>query len=118
MSLELIRALRLQRQKPAGVVSIVLTDKPLAMDDSPALVVIKPTDEPQFMDLRPLVGLSVAVYARGASPYQFLRLLDALEALKCKFFGAVTEDFVLPMLKDPTPRHVELLTQSWKTLCL
>lgn len=117
MSLELLRALRMQRQKPAGVVSIILTNKPLSVDDSPALVVIKPTDEPQFMDLRPLVGLAVAVYSRDASPDQFLRLLDALEALKCKFFGAVTEDFVLPMLKDATPKHAELLSRSWSTLC-
>ena len=118
MSLDLLRALRRQRQMPAGVISIVLSDKPLALHDSPSLVVIKSTDEPQFMDLRPLVGLPVALYSRSADADQFLRLLDVLESLQCKFFGAVTQDFVLPMLKGATPRHAELLTQSWKNLCL
>jgi hypothetical protein len=117
MSLDSIRALRLQRQKPSGVVSIVFSDKPLLVEDSPALVVIRCTDEPQFMDLRPLVGLWVALYSREASITQMLRAVDALQAVKCKFFGVVTEGFVLPMTADHTPRHAELLAQSWSRLC-
>lgn len=118
MSLDSIRALRLQRQKPAGVVSIVFSDKRLPVEDSPALVVIRSTDEPQFMDLRPLVGLWVALYSRDANENQMLRTLDALQAVKCRFFGAVTERFVLPMTSDHTPRHAELLSESWSALCL
>jgi hypothetical protein len=117
MSLQSLKDLRMSGHKPSGVVHIVFSDKPLQIDDSPALVVIRSTDEPQFMDLRPLVGLPVALYSRSADADQFLRLLDVLESLKCKFFGAVTQDFVLPMLKGATPRHAELLTQSWKSLC-
>lgn len=118
MSLDSIRALRMNRQKPAGVVSIVFTDKPLPVDDSEGLMVIRSMDEPQFMDLRPLVGLWVALYGHDADSVQMLRTVDALQALKCKFFGAVTEGFVLPMTADHTPRHTELLTESWKLLCL
>lgn len=117
MSLESIRMLRRHRQKPAGVVSIVFSDKPIVVEDSESLVVIRSTDEPQFMDLRPLVGLSVALYGRGADEVQILRTIDALEVVKCKFFGAVTENFVLPMVTDPTLRHTELLTESWSALC-
>lgn len=117
MSLDSIRALRMQRKKPAGVVSIVFSDKPMLVDDSPTLVVIRCTDEPQFMDLRPLVGLWVALYSRDSDSVQMLRTVDALHALKCKFFGAVTESFVLPMTVDHTPRHNEILAQSWRLLC-
>lgn len=117
MSLESICRLRRHRQKPSGVVSIVFSDKPLQVEDSTGLVVIRSTDEPQFMDFRPLVGLSVALYGRGDVEAQMLRAIDALEVVKCKFFGAVTEKFVLPMTADATPRHTELLAESWSALC-
>ena len=117
MSLSMLQALRRQHQKPAGVVSIVFTDKPLMVEDSAAMVVIRSTDSPELMDLRPLVGLCVALYGNDPDENQFLRLLTVLENLNCRFFGAVTKRFVLPMMKDATPRHAELLTLEWMDLC-
>ena len=117
MSLELIRALRMNRQKPDGVVSVVVADKPLPVPDSASVVVIRSTDQPQFMDFRPLVGVWVAVYSRNADAAHVMRLMDALHAAKVKFFGVVNEEFVLPMTTSPTPRHTELLTNCWSRLC-
>lgn len=117
MSLQSLRSLRLSGQKPVSIISIVVGERS-GVEDSPSMVLIRPSDEPKLMDLRPLVGLWVAIYSKNADHNHLARLVDALESAKCRFFGVVTEGFVLPMTADHTPRHAELLAESWRDLCL
>jgi len=61
MSLQAIREMRLQRQKP-GVVSVVVGQVGKRHKSDPEVVELAPGAQPRLMDWRPLVGCSVCFY--------------------------------------------------------
>lgn len=80
MSLAQLRAVRLAGQRPESVIVIVGAAD---VADSPGVVVV----EDETADLRPLLGLPVHVIDMQNESERFVRVLDALEALKVKQLG-------------------------------
>lgn len=62
MSLAAILDLRMKRQVPQSVLTVVIGEAPKAWKPDPSLIEIKPGSEPRLMDWRPVVGLPVAFY--------------------------------------------------------
>lgn len=117
MSLEALRRLRRSGAKPDGVVSILIGSRPAWCDDDAGLIVIRGTDQPAVMDLRPLVGLWVALYSRESNPALTLETMDALQAAGARFFGAVLAGETHPCVSEPTDAHHIALRQQWEALC-
>lgn len=117
MSLEAIRDLRRAGQKPTGVVQVLIGRWPKWLEDDMHLVVIRPKDDPRFMDWRPLVGLSVAVFSAETKPARTLAVLEAIEAAGAKFFGAADPNGVYPMTVGAGQAHEAVLHASWRALC-
>lgn len=117
MSLQRIRDLRLRGQKPKGVVTVLLGTKPRWLDDGPGLVVVRATDDPRFMDWRPLVGLFVAVIAAQVEPDRMLATLDGLSAVGVRFFGIADPTGFYPLLVGANDAHRESLRKEWEALC-
>lgn len=117
MSLDSIRKLRLAGQKPSGVVTVLLGQRPRWFADDATSVIVRPVDDPRLMDWRPLVGLWVAVFVAGTQPDRFLALLQALEAAGVKFFGAADEAGTYPLVVDATDQHHNNLYRTWVALC-
>ena len=118
MSLEAIRQLRRRGQKPDGVVLVLLGDRPRWLDDDASLVVIRPADEPRFMDWRPMVGLWAAVFtADNQPPARTLSVLNALEGAGAKFFGAADATGAYPMTVGAGDEHRWCLQRTREALC-
>lgn len=116
MSLQSLRAARLDRQKP-GVVMVVIGDLPAWFDYDAGTIVIRPTDEPRSMDWRPMVGLLAAVFTIVQRPDLTLAVLDSLQAAGAKLFGAASDLGVFPLLTDAPEEHERLLRRGWEALC-
>lgn len=115
MSLEAIRQLRRAGQKPS-VVFVVIghTDAPLDPNTS---VHVRAADEPALMDWRPLVGVTVALFTLQPLPHLTLQVLDALQAVGVKVFGAADNSGFHPLLVDADESHERLLRRGWELLC-
>ncbi len=74
------------RQRPAGVVSIVVGRRPY-LDDRADLVVILPGDKPARLDWRPIVGLPVALFTADGHEALGAETVDALQAVDAKLVG-------------------------------
>ena len=117
MSLPTLRNLRLQGQRPADVVAVLIGQRPKWKDDSAALVVISDDAQPCLMDFRPLVGLWV-VLVMAHDNYQLAsKTLAAIEAAGAKIFGAALPCGVYPCTKNPTQEHHRVLRETWNLLC-
>lgn len=111
MSLRDILELRRERLRPADVKVILGT--PAHFDDGPGFVVIRPSDLPATMDLRPLVGLPVYVIELERNDTRFERVVEALQAAHAHIVGLVSSSGA----SAPTPREQELLVKYRELLC-
>jgi hypothetical protein len=117
MSLEAIRDLRLQGQKPSGVVTVLIGRRPRVVHSDRMLVVVRAKDDPRFIDWRPLVGLTVAVFSATTDPFRILAVLEALEAAGARFFGAADPSGTFPMVAGAGVEHHRALRGMWEALC-
>lgn len=117
MSLDAIRTLRRAGQKPSGVVTILLGERPRWLEDDATVVVVRPADDPRLMDWRPLVGLWVATFSRGLQPERLLGVLAGLESVGAKLFGAADASGAYPMTLGAGEEHRRNLQSTWELLC-
>lgn len=81
MSLQSLRAMRINRQKPSNCMQIVVGDRPKNYHDSEATVYVSPAEAPNLMDFRPLVGLRFVLFQIGNhSPLALATLAAAVAA--------------------------------------
>ena len=117
MSLPSLRNLRLQGQRPAHVVTVLIGNRPDWREDDASLVVIRETDQPALMDFRPLVGLGVVLVMTVDNYPLASKTLAAIEAVGVKLFGAALPCGAYPCLENSTPEHKRLLSATWNSLC-
>lgn len=114
MSLEAIRAVRRSGHKPDTPVLIVVGRCPKWARNLPHVVSVPADANPALMDMRPLVGVWVAVllldplYALGA------RVMDAVTEAGAKFYGAASPLGIHLCIADPTPAHEQNLKATWR----
>lgn len=117
MSLESLRNLRRAGRKPDAVVKIIVGPKPNWLDDTAAVVHIRPDATPEDMDWRPTIGMWVVVFLTGNDRALGARVLACLEAAKAKVYGAADLEGTYPCIADATERHHKNLRQSMELLC-
>ncbi len=120
MSLQDIRTMRLNRQKPSGIVSVVIGAVPKHLRDM-FDIELAPGCQPGLMDWRPLVGLWVAVYqVEKHWPTMDAAVLALLDA-KAKLFGVATDGEAYPMglFKSPDDEYkaAYLMRSQLEALC-
>lgn len=115
MSLDAIRRLRQDGLKPAAVF-VVIGEKTPSLDDE-MHVHIRLTDNPRTMDWRPLVSLLVALASLHVVPKLTLAVLEELEAVGARLFGAADPTGYYPLLENATDEHARLLRRVWEDLC-
>jgi hypothetical protein len=116
LSLETLRQWRRAGYRPGGMALVVIGD--VAPDtDAEYVVMVKPTDEPRLMDWRPLVGMTAAVFTMQPLPHLTIAVLDALNAMGIKVFGAADQFGVHPLLEGADEKHERLLQRAWELLC-
>lgn len=114
MSLDALRQLRRQGERPTHVFVVVGKRLP-ALNDSPRVVAVSTGDQPAQMDWRPVVGLPVALFVcPGADLDLAERTFDAMTVAKCEPIGAVWPDVVVTTDEARKP----ILRQMWELLCL
>jgi hypothetical protein len=116
MSLETIREWRRSGYKPSGAILVAIGDVD-PRHDAENVVIVKPTDSPATMDWRPMVGLTAAVFTLQPLPHLTIAVLDALQAVNVKLFGAADQTGVHPLLEDADQSHERLLRRAWELLC-
>ena len=117
MSLATLRTMRLQRLRPADVVTVLIGQRPKWKEDSAALVVIPDDAQPGLMDFRPLVGLWVALVMAGDNYPLASKTMKAIEAAGAKLFGAALPCGTYPCIENPTQEHHRVLGATWNLLC-
>lgn len=121
MTIEDIRTMRLARQKPAGVVTVVLGHIPKKLRSDALMVEIQPGANPSLMDLRPLVGVWVATIQIEGQEDALDQAVEALLKVGAKLFGFVREGKAetLCLFSDPHDKHKAqyALYNEWRNLC-
>lgn len=123
MSLQAIREMRLQRQKPNGVVNVIVGKAPKFCRADPDLIELPRGSQPGLMDWRPVVGLWVSFYLVEEDWTVMDAAVKAADAAGAKLFGfACREDaFPLCTFADPETekkaerslrRYLELMCKS------
>lgn len=115
MSLEALREMRRQGARPDVPVLVLVGRRPAHLEDSARLIFVDESTRVADMDLRPLVGLWVAVLLLDPLLDQAERLLSAMEEHKAKPYGLVMADGTVHMgIAEPTPEHELNLFRTWE----
>jgi len=115
MSLQALRDFRMTGKRPAAPVILIVGAKPKWLADSHATVLIGDQCRPEELDLRPLVGLWVAVVMTKPLHDLTTRLLTAMQRAGAKAYGLVTERGDVAMgVAEPTQAHELNLRQIWE----
>ena len=117
MSLQTLRAMRLNRERPTAVVTVFVGEKPEGFTDSPARILVLPHHTPALLDFRPLVGLWVDLVMVDDLYPLALKTIDCINAAGAKFFGASLPCGTYPCIQNPTREHHAILRQTRDLLC-
>lgn len=122
MSLAAIRELRMARQKPSAVLSVVIGEAPKSWKDDPSLIELRAGCEPRLMDWRPVVGLWAAFYLIRPDWTLLDGAVECCEKAGAKIFGFVHAGKAHPLIAltdDPTLQQqaAASLRNTWETLC-
>jgi hypothetical protein len=116
VSLSAIRAQRLDNVKPA-LVSLVIGPAPAWFDDDETAIVIPEHASPEFMDWRPVVGLTLAVFQTKPLPELTLRVIGEIERAGANLFGYADHTGAHPLTLGATDAHRANLQRTWESLC-
>jgi len=122
MSLLDIRAMRLSRVKPSGVVTIVVGELPKTYRGDPTAIELKPGCQPQLMDWRPLVGVWVALYHVKTDWVVMDAAVKALTDAGAKLFGIAHDGVGYPLAnfadEETKNKAARNLRRELEALCL
>lgn len=121
MSLQAIRDMRMQRQKPSAILSIIIGEAPKGWKSDANLIELRPGCQPALMDWRPVVGLWTAFYMLTPDWAVMDAAVDAATKAGAKLFGFVHAgkahtlcDFDKP---ENEKRAAFLMRAEWEALC-
>lgn len=115
MSLEALRDLRRTGVRPDAPVLALVGRRPAWVEDSGRVICVDESTRVHDLDLRPLVGLWVAVLLLDPLVDLAGRLLSALEEHKAKPYGVVMADGTVHMgIADPTSEQELNLFRTWE----
>lgn len=124
MTLAAILDLRMKRQVPQCVLTVVIGEAPRAWKDDPSLIEIKPGSEPRLMDWRPVVGLPVAFYMVHEDWTLMDAAVESAHKAGAKLFGLVHKGTAHSLMLDQgsESRHDQALAKNnllgmWGSLC-
>lgn len=104
--------MRLNRERPTGVVTVFVGEKPKGFIDSPSRFLVLPHQSPSLLDFRPLVGLWVDLVMVDDLYPLALKTIDCINAAGAKFFGAALPCGTYPCIENPTYKHHQILSQT------
>lgn len=87
MSLDAIRRLRMQGDRP-GIVRLIVGPTPAWLPDDATVVKVPEEARPARMDWRPLVGLPVCLHQTADLPHLTAAVMDAAASVGVRFYGA------------------------------
>jgi hypothetical protein len=99
------------------VITVLVGQLPKWRRDDAAFVHIAPDAQIDLIDLRPLVGLWVAMFVTIDETSVAAAVLERLERVKVKFYGAADLSGTYPCVADATDRHHTNLRLTWEALC-
>lgn len=114
MSLDSLRDLRRSGSSPDVIVKVVVGRRIPALEASPDVITILPADQPALLDLRPIVGLPLALFVCPGSDELAESTLDALLAAGGRVHGAAWSDATCTTDEPTKP----VLHRMWELLCL
>lgn len=115
MSLDTLRQLRRAGGKPEAFVKVVVGKAlPPTLASRPDMIAIRPEEQPQLLDWRPVVGLPFSLLVCEGVTDQAERTFDALIAAGGQPYGACWRDGAHST--NETVR--EILPRMWELLCL
>lgn len=121
MSLSDIKALRLARQKPSGVIAVVMGQIPKTLRAEPLLIEVLDNCQTTLEDFRPLIGVWVSVYKIKGSNGSSATLLEALQKAGAKLFGIVEDKKVICLAKfdkkEDQRRAEWQMLKEWEMFC-
>jgi hypothetical protein len=121
MSIDHIRDMRRARQKPSGVVTVVVGNLPNKFRNEPLMVEIKPGTNPALMDLRPLVGTWVAPIQIEGQQAALDQAVEALLKAGAKLFGFVSNGKAQTLCSFDDSYDQQkakyVLYREWSALC-
>lgn len=94
MTIEAIRAMRLQGKRPDRVF-VIVGKMPNWLADKPNVVHVRQNDNPGLMDLRVLVRLPVNLVENGTDSQHFDRTLNAVQAAGGRIEGIAGPDGIV-----------------------
>jgi hypothetical protein len=104
MSLDTLRAMRMNHRRPARVF-VIIGQAPQGLSDEPDTVVIRANDNPRLMDFRPLIRLPVNVIDSGSHDALMDLTLDAVSAAGGRIEGIAGSAGIV----GENPEHERLL---------
>lgn len=121
MSLADIRTMRLARQKPSGVVTVVIGEIPKAHRADQLMVEVLPGSNPALLDWRPLFGVWVSVIHIAGDWNLTDQAVEAVSKAGAKLFGFARAGCFFPLANFDNPEDTRkatwLLRQEWEALC-
>jgi hypothetical protein len=114
MSLAALRTLRVNHAKPEGVVKVVVGRRIPSVASRPDVISVRTAPELRGMDLRPVIGLPVALFVCDGFTPLAEQAFDALLAAGAMPIGAVWRDEVVTSHEPAKPA----LRRAWEALCL
>jgi len=111
MSLESLMKLRTQGYAPTAV-WVIVGDSPVWLPDTPDHIFVKPTDTPERMDWRPVVGMHVDLFELGDNRELMDRVGAAVEAAQARSCGIACKDGAF----GASPAHEQVLKRIFRTL--
>lgn len=124
MSLQAIRDMRMQRKKPADVLTVVIGEAPQFWKDDASLIELRPGCQPTMLDWRPVVGLWTAFYMLKPDWTVMDAAIGSAHAAGAKLFGFVHAGvgYPLALAIDQNDKKFnndarQRLQEIWESLC-
>lgn len=111
MSLESLVKLRTQGHAPTAV-WVIVGDSPSWLPDTPSHIFVRPTDTPERMDWRAVVGMHVDLFEMGKYRELLDRVGKAVDAAQVKSCGIACKDGAFGLSKQ----HEAVLKQIFMAL--
>ena len=121
MSLQAIRDMRLQRQKPKAVLSVVVGKAPSFCRRDADVIELPRGSQPGLMDWRPVVGLWVAFYLVDKDWTVMDAAVKAAEAAGAKLLGIATDGKAYPLATfadaEAEQKMMRLMCRELEAMC-
>ena len=113
MSLEALKQLRIAGYQPPFV-QVLVGDIPKWWEECPDAIAIKPSQNPEAMDWRPVVGLHVDLYEIGNHASLLARVSNSVDRAKARIGGIARKGEIIGLNREheaSIKRMLEIFSQ-------